>query len=309
MSAPVPGSQGRVGGGQDIARPCDTGLVPADVTLDAPKPALSWALLPATLLSGSALFLFAFRGTSIALTITGYGMLVTALILAAIIDRRTLSEGLFRDLLLIAVGMVIVSTVSVEADISWGNFFLLGFVLAAAVAVPYLISRFVFRDRVIRFRWRGGWPWSRVQWGYLVVVLVLGWLILPFYFISSSVYLNWPAVTEASEIGRLFVGVNAVGTWDELFFILTVFVLFRRHFPTWQANVLQAVIFVSFLWELGYQAWGPALTIPFALLQGWIYFQTKSLPYVLTVHLLFDAIVFLVIVHARNPGAIPIFLV
>jgi membrane protease YdiL (CAAX protease family) len=236
-------------------------------------------------------------------------MLLLALIIAWLFDRRTVTTGLFNDLLLIAVGMVIVSTVSVEADIGWGNFFLLGFVLAAAVAVPYLISRFVFKDRVIRFRWRGGWPWTRVQWGYLLLVLFLGWLILPFYFITSGVYLNWPEVHEWHEVARLFVGVNAVGTWDELFFIITVFVLFKRHFPTWQANILQAIIFVSFLWELGYQAWGPLLTLPFALLQGWIYSSTKSLVYVLTVHLLFDAVVFLVIVHARNPGAIPIFLV
>jgi membrane protease YdiL (CAAX protease family) len=140
-------------------------------------------------------------------------------------------------------------------------------------------------------------------------VLFLGWLILPFYFITSGVYLNWPNTVTPDEIARLFVGVNAVGTWDELFFILTVFVLFKRHFPVWQANLLQMVIFVSFLWELGYQSWGPLLTIPFALLQGWIYFQTKSLPYVLTVHLLFDAVVFLVIVHARNDGIIPFFLI
>ena len=281
----------------------------ADVIDDIRPPAWSWALVPATLLSGSAVLLFAFRGASTATVIGGYGMLVLALVLAWIYDARAVTRGLAKDLLLIALGMVIVSTVSVEADIGWGNFFLLGFVLAAAVAVPYLVSRFVFRYRLIRFPWRGGWPWSRVQWGYLALVLFLGWLILPFYFITSGVYLNWPAVTEWHEIARLFVGVNAVGTWDELFFILTVFVLFKRHFPVWQANILQATIFVSFLWELGYQAWGPALTIPFALLQGWIYFRTKSLPYVLTVHLLFDAIVFLVIVHARNPGVIPIFLV
>jgi membrane protease YdiL (CAAX protease family) len=281
----------------------------ADVIDDIRPPAWSWALVPATLLSGSAVLLFAFRGASTATVIGGYGMLVLALVLAWIYDARAVTRGLAKDLLLIALGMVIVSTVSVEADIGWGNFFLLGFVLAAAVAVPYLVSRFVFRDRLIRFPWRGGWPWSRVQWGYLALVLFLGWLILPFYFITSGVYLNWPAVTEWHEIARLFVGVNAVGTWDELFFILTVFVLFKRHFPVWQATILQATIFVSFLWELGYQAWGPALTIPFALLQGWIYFRTKSLPYVLTVHLLFDAIVFLVIVHARNPGVIPIFLV
>jgi len=275
----------------------------------APRPALSWGLIPAALLSSSALLLFALRGTSPAVTVAGYGMLATALLIAWLFDRSGRSDGLFRDLLLIAIGMVIVSTISVEADIGWVNFFLLGFVLAAAVAVPYLLSRFVFRDRAIRFQWRGGWPWTRVQWGYLALVLFLGWLILPFYFITSGVYLNWPAVTEWHEIARLFVGVNAVGTWDELFFILTVFVLFKRHFPVWQANLLQMVVFVSFLWELGYQSWGPLLTIPFALLQGWIYSQTRSLPYVLAVHLLFDLVVFLVIVHARNDGIIGIFLV
>ena len=57
--------------------------------------------------------------------------------------------------------------------------------------------------------------------------------------------------------------------------------------------MLQAIVFVSFLWELGYQAWGPLLTIPFALLQGFIFMKTRSLTYVVTVHLLFDAVVFL----------------
>ena len=109
-------------------------------------------------------------------------------------------------------------------------------------------------------------------------------------------------------VGPCGVGVGAVGIWDELFFICTVFTLLRRHFPVWQANLLQAVIFVSFLWELGYRAWGPLLTIPFALLQGWLFAKTRSLGYVLTVHLLFDAIVFLAIVHAHNREWLPIFL-
>ena len=78
-------------------------------------------------------------------------------------------------------------------------------------------------------------------------------------------------------IARLFVGVGGVGIWDELFFICTVFALLRRHFRFWQANVLQTIVFVSFLWELGYQAWGPLLTIPFALLQGFIFMKTRSL--------------------------------
>jgi len=282
-----------------------TVLVPhAHDAVVAPPRALTWALLPAILLSGSALFLYPLR-----MPLVGYPIVAVALVLAFILDRQGRASGLFRDLLLIAVGMIIVSTISVKADISWGNFFLVGFVLAAAVATPYLLSRFWFKDHAIRFPWKTGQRWSRVQWGYFALVLFLGWLILPFYFISSGVYLNWPHVTAPDEIGRLLVGVNAVGTWDELFFICTVFVLYRRHFPFWLANLLQMVVFVSFLWELGYQSWGPALTIPFALLQGFTFMITRSLTYVLIVHLLFDLVVFLVIVHARNPGMLPIFLI
>ncbi len=221
---------------------------------------------------------------------------------AKIISGRT--PSLVRDLSLIAIGMLIVSVIPLKAELD--NLAMLRFTLAlgGAVLVPYLISRYVYKDYAIRFPWRGGGKWTTFQWTWLVVVLALGWLILPFYFITSGVYTNWPVVNTPELIARLFVGVGAVGIWDELFFICTVFVLLRRHFPMAVANVLQAIVFVSFLWELGYQAWGPVLTIPFALLQGFIFLKTRSLAYVVTVHLLFDAVVFLVLVHAHNPGVL-----
>lgn len=221
-------------------------------------------------------------------------------------DRQ---PSLTRDLTLIALGMLIVSIIPLAAELD--NLAMLRFTLAlgGAVAVPYLVSRFVFRDRAIGFPWRAHRRWGRLQWGWLVAVLVLGWLILPFYFITSGVYQNWPVVDSPDLIARLFVGVGAVGIWDELFFICTVFALLRRHFPDALANVLQAIVFVSFLWELGYREWGPLLTIPFALLQGFIFMRTHSLAYVVTVHLLFDAVVFAVLVHAHNPGLLPIFLI
>lgn len=252
-------------------------------------------LVPAVLVCGAAVLLFGFM-----LTLAGYAVLVVGLAIAWLTDRSGRTSRLLADLSLIALGQVIISTISIAADISYGNMLLMGTVLGLAVVVPYVISRFVYRDHVIRFPWRTGKRWTRVQWAYLLLVLFLGWAILPFYFITSGVYMNWPTVTEPDEIARLFVGVNAVGTWDELFFICTVFALLRRHFPTWQANLLQSIVFVSFLWELGYQSWGPLLTLPFALLQGYTFKLTKSLTYVLVVHLLFDAIVFAVIVYAHN---------
>lgn len=262
-------------------------------------PALSMKLLPAAIVATSAIPLFGFENR-----LVGYPWLVIGLIVAFVVDRE-----LMRDLGIIAAGLIVVSTVSVKADISWPNFFLLGFVLSLAVAVPFVLDRVVLKRRVIRFPWRSGQKWQPWEKSYLFAVPFLGWLILPFYFISSGAYLNWPKVDEASEVARLFVGVNAVGIWDELFFICTCYVLLLRHFPVLVANILQSIIFVSFLWELGYQAWGPLMTIPFAMLQGWIFHRTKSLTYVIIVHLLFDLVVFLAIVHAHNPGALPIFLI
>lgn len=216
--------------------------------------------------------------------------------------------SLMRDLSLVAIGLLIVRTISLAAELD--NWAMARFTLAlgGAVLVPYLVSRFVYRDRATGFPWRARQPWGVWHWGWLAGVLVLGWLILPFYFISSGVYRNWPVVDSPELIARLFVGVGAVGIWDELFFICTVFAVLLRHFPAWLANLLQAVVFVSFLWELGYRAWGPLLTIPFALVQGVIFLRTRSLGYVVTVHLLFDAVVFAVLVHAHNPGLFGIFL-
>jgi membrane protease YdiL (CAAX protease family) len=260
-------------------------------------------LVPAVLVCGAAVLLF-----GVMVPIAGYAMLVAGLIAAWLTDRSGRTSRLLPDLFLIALGQAIISTISLAADISYPSIVRFAVVLSLAVAVPYVISRYWYGERVIRFPWRTGRRWTRTQWLYLIGVIVAGWLILPFYFITSGVYTNWPTVTEPDEIARLFVGVNAVGTWDELFFICTVFALLRRHFSTWQANLLQTIVFVSFLWELGYQSWGPLLTIPFALIQGYTFKLTKSLTYVLVVHLIFDAVVFCVIVYAHNgwPAIFPL---
>ena len=216
--------------------------------------------------------------------------------------------SLLRDLSLIAMGLGIVRLIPLAAELDDWAMLRFSLALGGAVAVPYLVSRFLYRDRATGFPWRAGDRWGRLHWSWLAAVLVLGWLVLPFYFISSGVYRNWPAVDSPELIARLFVGVGAVGIWDELFFICTVFAVLLRHFPPWLANLMQTVVFVSFLWELGYRAWGPLLTIPFALVQGAIFLRTRSLGYVVTVHLLFDAVVFAVLVHAHNPTLFDVFI-
>lgn len=262
------------------------------------RTALSWKLLPAGLLSASAVPLFGLSND-----LAGYSLLGLSLLLAAVIDRE-----LARHLALIAAGLVIISLVPLNADLSIAHMLSMGGALALAVLVPWLVSKFVYREQIIKFPVNTGRKWPLAAKLYLLGVVALGFLILPVYLISTGVYQNWPDASDPSIFWRLFVGVNAVGIWDELFFICTTFTLLRRHFPDWLANILQAVIFSSFLWEIGYQAWGPLLTFPFALLQGYTFKLTKSLPYVVSVHLIFDFVLFLALVHAHNRDWLPIFL-
>jgi len=266
----------------------------------APRPLLSTSIVPALLVCLAAPAFFVVQQQWL-----GWALLAAGLALALASERRQVTASgpsLTRDLSLIAIGLLIVSSIALKAELDDLAMVRFALALGGAVVVPYVVSRWVYRDRAISFPWRGGTRWKPWQWAWLAAVLVLGWLILPFYFITSGVYLNWPVVDTPDLIARLFVGVGAVGIWDELFFICTCFALLRRHFADVTANLLQAIVFVSFLWELGYQAWGPVLTIPFALLQAVIFIRTHSLSYVVTVHLLFDAVVFGVLVHAHNPG-------
>ncbi|MEK0156985.1 CPBP family intramembrane glutamic endopeptidase [Arthrobacter oryzae] len=259
--------------------------------------AVSLKLLPAALVSLSGFVLFVPEER-----IPGYGLLAVALTLAGFIDR-----ALLRDLALIAAGLVAISLVPITTDISTGHMLVMGTAMIFAVGVPYAVSRFAFKDHAVRFPVLTGHPWTRAEKWYLAAVVVMGYAVLPAYMVNTGVYNNWPAVSDPEGIFRLFLGTNALGIWDELFFICTVFALLRRHLPLAQANVLQAVLFTSFLWELGFHAWAPVFIFPFALLQAFIFTRTKSLSYIVAVHLLFDFVLFLVLLHAHNRAWIDIF--
>jgi membrane protease YdiL (CAAX protease family) len=256
------------------------------------------ALGPGLLLATGGFLLFGLQQQA-----AGYAVLGVSLLAALAVDR-----ALFRDLSLAVTGLAIISAVPITTDISWAHMLAMGTAMVAAVTVPYLVSRFLYRDHAITYPVATGRRWTRVERWWLVLVVVLGYAVLPVYLIRTGVYRNWPAVDGPGEAARLFLGTNALGIWDELFFVCTVFTLLRRHLPDWQANLLQAVLFTSFLHELGFHSWGPLLIFPFALVQGWTFARTRSLSYVVAVHLLFDLVLFGVLLHAHQREWVPLFL-
>ena len=184
----------------------------------------------------------------------------------------------------------------------------MGIPLSLVIIGPYLLSRYVFKDHVITFHFLNGRAWYKTEILYILATALVGYLLLPFYFANTGAYHNWTVLPGAFNLLRLFIGTQALGLWDELFFVNTVLTLLRRHMPFTWANLIQAVFWTAFLFQLGFRGWAPLFIYPLALLQGYIFMRTKSLLYIITIHLTLDAVLFLVLAHAYYPSWLPIFI-
>src|SRR5438105_3569702 len=125
---------------------------------------------------------------------------------------------------------------------------------------------------------------------------------------SSGSYVNWTVDPGVSNLVRFFIGTNALGIWDELFFVSTVLGLLRRHLAFPIANLTQSILFTSFLYELGFRGWAFLVIFLFALVQGYIFKKTESLFYIITIHLTFDLILYLALIYTHHPSWMPIFI-
>jgi hypothetical protein len=191
----------------------------------------------------------------------------------------------------------------IHTETSNQHFLVLGSFFLAAVAVPALILGRT-DPGVIRYRL---WP-GRLRWRDLVPVALsvpLAWAGLRLYFLlSPEITTNWylPPEPDTESLLRLFVGINGVGIWDELFFVNTSFAIIRSLFPFPIANLAQAVIYTAVLNEMAFTGVGPVFVYSFALIQATMFEKTENLLYVVVVHLVVDYFLFQEIVTHYYPG-------
>ncbi len=253
----------------------------------------------------SVALLMASAVTLIALQLKPWGWLF---LLASVASLTFTDKKYAKDLLLVNVSLAILGLTPIDTDISPGHMLAMGSTLTAALGLPYLVSRYVYGDYRVRFPFHHGRSWYRSEIAYIFVTFAISYLLIPFYLVNSGAYQNWPSAADPGSIMRLFIGTNALGIWDELFFVCTVLGLLRHHYKFYLANIFQAVLFTSFLYELGFTGWGPLMVFPFALLQGYVFKRTDSLLYVITIHLTLDFVLFLALIHAHHPDLIDIFI-
>jgi membrane protease YdiL (CAAX protease family) len=218
------------------------------------------------------------------------------------------NRPLLRHLLLAAGSLALVAVAPINTNTSPGHVLAMGIPLILAVALPYLISHYLYYDNIITFPFRHGRRWYRSEVMYIFFTAAVAYFVLPFYFANTGAYHNWTVMPGTANLIALFIGTQALGLWDELYFVNTLLTLLRRHLRFVWANLIQAGFWTIFLYQLGFRGWAPFLIYPFALLQGYIFKRTGSLLYIITIHLTLDLVLYLALLHAYHPGWVPIFL-
>ncbi|MEA2640084.1 MAG: hypothetical protein QOF51_1478 [Chloroflexota bacterium] len=138
----------------------------------------------------------------------------------------------------------------------------------------------------------------------LALSVPLAWASLHLYFaLDPGVAFNWtlPPEPDDEALVRLFLGINAVGIWDELFFVNTSFAILRSLYPLGVSNLAQATVYTSVLYRMAFTGPGPFFVGVLALTQAALFERTESLLYVITIHVIVDYFLFQQIVGAHYP--------
>jgi|SRR6185369_12224376 len=214
-----------------------------------------------------------------------------------------------KDISLIFISLALLGVAQISTAMDGLRPLFMAIPLLLALFIPYLVSRFVYKDYLVRFKFDHEKSWFKTEFTYVFAAVLLTYSFLPLMMRLTGSYANWTIHNNAPYLIMAFIGMNAVGIWDELFFVSTLLGILKRHIPFFIANLIQSVIFTSFLYELGFRGWSFLLVFLFTFLQGNAYQKTGSLFYLISVHLTVDFILYLTLIHAYYPNLMPIFLI
>jgi len=206
-----------------------------------------------------------------------------------------------RSFIALALALALLAISAINTNLQISHVIYLGSSLIAALIIPGLILQ---GQNIIRFKLLPD-SLDFIDIGYTLLAIPLAYFafLLYFTYLSPNVPYNWvlPPTADNGELFKLFMGINAVGIWDELFFINISFAILRSLFPFRIANPAQAVIYSSVLYQMAFSGWGPVFIFILALTQGFMFERSKVLIWVLIVHLIIDFFLFQAIVQRYYP--------
>lgn len=226
-----------------------------------------------------------------------------AWLVAGALSLRDPAPAFRRRMGVLLAMIALLAAAPIDTDTSDRGFLVLGSFFLAVILVPALIlgrtDPGVIRFRVFPRRIR------KLDLLYTAISIPLAWGVIALYWkLTPEMPTHWflPAEQSTEAVWRLFIGINCVGIWDELFFVNTVFAVLRSIFPYRLANAGQAVVYASVLYDMAFTGAGIVIVPIFAWTQGAMFEKSESLIWVLLVHLIVDFFLFEAILHHYYPG-------
>jgi len=237
------------------------------------------------------------------IAVQNYWMGVPAFALAAMLISTDPEPRLRRRMGMLLVCVGILAVADINTDLSNANFLRVGIPFATVIVLPGIVLGRT-DPGVIRYRfWPRKFRWLDIL--YVVISIPLAWAILKFYWmVTPAQPLQWtlPELPDREQVQRLFVGINMVGIWDELFFVNVSFAVTRSLFGFKLSNAVQAVLYTAVLNDMAFIGAGPFIVYFFAWTQGTMFEESDNLLYVLLVHLIVDAFLVAAIIGCYYPG-------
>jgi hypothetical protein len=209
-----------------------------------------------------------------------------------------------KTLVLYAYVIIVMFFVPMDSDFTNERILQLTIFLGVGIGVvPALLAKFWLKTP-LKYPWVSGkWSWKMWLWLPTGFLIIFGVFWLYFNILTPDLHTSWPLVGGRREaLTRIFWMCNFGGFWDELVWINFVFALMLRHFPPWEANLAQAFFFTTFLYKIAFFGWGPPLVYVFAITQGYTYYTTRSLLFLVILHFMVDIVLFYMIANRWFPG-------
>lgn len=214
-----------------------------------------------------------------------------------------------KHILLIYLALILIGITAISTSIAPSNVVSMSVTLLSALFLPYLISKYIYKDNVISFSLRHEKKWTGKQVLYLCFNILIIYALLHLALRVSNSYLNWTVEPTLPYLFSFFIGINTFGIYDELFFRGTVQKILMRYISFPFANLTQSIIFTSFLYQLGFQGWAALGIFVFSLSQGYVLQKTNSFLYLIVIHVIVDLMLFLALINLHYPELLPIFLI
>lgn len=248
-----------------------------------------------------------FGATAISLVALSQGVLGLSLLAIGVISLLGCRPEFRRNILLLYTCLLVLFVIPIGTTTGYPEAFYMGIGLVTVVLMPLLVTKKIYKNNLIRFPSLREKNWPQRRTFYLILIAIISYLLIPFMLKDTNSYPNWSFSADFSSALQAYVGLNAVGIWDELFFVCTVLAVLRGFFPFVVANFAQAILFTSFLYTLAFKGWSVIVIFLFALLQGYIFKKTKSLLFILAIHLTVDLVLHLAIFYLLYPDRFPYF--